>query len=41
MADASYDAVIVGASHNALTLAAYLARAGMSVAVFERRHEDG
>ncbi|MGQ9572058.1 MAG: phytoene desaturase family protein [Dehalococcoidia bacterium] len=41
MPDASYDAVIVGASHNALTLAAYLARAGMSVAVFERRHEDG
>src|SRR4030067_1049908 len=41
MADASYDAVIIGAGHNGLTLAAYLARAGLSVGVFERRHEDG
>src|SRR3989337_787009 len=41
MADASFDAVIIGAGHNGLTLAAYLARAGLSVGVFERRHEDG
>jgi len=41
MPDASFDAVIVGAGHNGLTLAAYLARAGLSVGVFERRHEDG
>lgn len=41
MPDATFDAVIVGSSHNAVTLAAYLARAGMSVAIFERRHEDG
>ncbi len=41
MPDASYDAVIIGAGHNGLTLAAYLAKAGMSVGVFERRHEDG
>lgn len=41
MPDASYDAVIIGAGHNGLTLAAYLARSGLSVGVFERRHEDG
>jgi phytoene dehydrogenase-like protein len=41
MPDATYDAVIVGAGHNGLCLAAYLARAGLSVAVFERRHEEG
>ena len=32
---------MVGAGHNGLTLAAYLARSGLSVGVFERRHEDG
>src|SRR5579864_3802610 len=41
MADASYDAVIIGAGHNGLCLAAYLARAGMRVAMFERRHDEG
>ena len=41
MADASYDAVIIGAGHNGLCLAAYLARAGMNVGVFERRHDEG
>lgn len=41
MADASYDAVIIGAGHNGLCLAAYLARAGMKVGVFERRHDEG
>src|SRR3990170_1914994 len=41
MADASFDAVIVGAGHNGMTLGAYLARAGLSVAIFERRYEDG
>ena len=41
MPDASFDAVIIGAGHNGLTLAAYLAKAGMSVGMFERRHEDG
>ena len=33
----SYDAVIVGAGHNGLVCAAYLARAGRSVLVLERR----
>ena len=32
-----YDAVLVGAGHNALVAAAYLARAGRSVLVLERR----
>src|SRR3954447_24848536 len=33
----SYDAVIIGAGHNGLTCAAYLAMAGLKVSVFERR----
>lgn len=37
----SFDAVIVGAGHNGLTLGAYLARSGLSVGVFERRGEEG
>jgi phytoene dehydrogenase-like protein len=37
----SFDAVIIGAGHNGLTLAAYLARSGLSVGVFERRGEEG
>jgi phytoene dehydrogenase-like protein len=41
MPDATYDAVIVGAGHNGLCLAAYLARAGMKVGMFERRHDEG
>src|SRR3990170_194682 len=41
MPDASYDAVIIGGGHNGLCTAAYLARAGLKVGVFERRHEEG
>jgi len=37
----TYDAVIVGAGHNGLCLAAYLQRAGLSTVVVERRHEEG
>jgi phytoene dehydrogenase-like protein len=32
-----YDAIIIGAGHNGLTCACYLARAGLKVALFERR----
>lgn len=37
----SYDAVIVGGGHNALTAAAYLARAGQRVLLLERLSELG
>jgi len=36
-----YDAIVVGGGHNGLTAAAYLARAGRSVLVFERLDHTG
>jgi phytoene dehydrogenase-like protein len=41
MADATYDAVIIGAGHNGLALGSYLAKSGWDVAIFEKRAEEG
>ena len=38
---ANYDAIIVGAGHNGLVTAAYLAKAGRKVLVLERRPTVG
>src|SRR5579864_6952163 len=37
----SYDAIVIGAGHNGLTAAAYLAKAGLSTLVVERRYIVG
>jgi phytoene dehydrogenase-like protein len=36
-----FDGIVIGAGHNGLITAAYLARAGLKVAVFERRPDVG
>lgn len=36
-----FDALVIGGGQNGLCLSAYLQRAGWSVAVLERRHEEG
>ena len=38
---AKFDAIVIGAGHNGLTAAAYLAKAGRKVLVVERRHLVG
>lgn len=37
----NYDAIVIGAGHNGLTCAAYLAKSGKKVLVLERRHVIG
>ncbi len=41
MASRDWDSIVVGGGHNGLTAAAYLARAGQSVLVLERREQLG
>src|SRR5215212_4988952 len=36
-----YDAIVVGAGHNGLTCACYLAKVGLKVLVLERYHDVG
>ncbi|NDJ35423.1 MAG: NAD(P)/FAD-dependent oxidoreductase [Chloroflexi bacterium] len=36
-----YDVIVIGAGHNALVAAGYIARAGYKVGIFERRHVVG
>ncbi|MBT3783968.1 NAD(P)/FAD-dependent oxidoreductase [bacterium] len=41
MSTSQFDAIIIGAGHNGLVTAGYLAKAGLKVAVFERREVVG
>ncbi len=41
MSEQSYDALVVGGGHNGLVTSFYLARAGLKVAVLERREQVG
>jgi len=39
--NALWDVIVIGAGHNGLVCASYLAKAGMSVLVLERSHRVG
>lgn len=41
MADATYDAIVVGGGHQGTIIACYLQQAGLSTAIFEKQHEMG
>lgn len=41
MADAIYDAIVVGGGHHGTIVACYLQKAGLRTAIFERQHELG
>lgn len=41
MADASFDVIVIGGGHQGLIAGTYLAMNGMTVGVFEQRHEIG
>lgn len=41
MPQKEYDVIIIGGGGNGICLGAYLARSGMEVAIFERKHEEG
>ncbi len=41
MADASYDAIVVGGGHHGTIIACYLQQAGLKTVIFERQHELG
>ena len=41
MSDTKYDAIVIGAGHNGLTNAAYLAKFGLKTLLLERREFVG